>query len=138
MTASAEVKSEHPLGKAIVACARERAVPVLDPNEFHMTAGKGVQAQVDGKNLLCGNETFLSDYGITISGEVSSTLEQLRSQGKASILAADGERCIGVVAMSDVLRPEAGEIVKRLHDMNLASSCSQVTIKKQQTTLPLR
>jgi heavy metal translocating P-type ATPase len=118
MTASAEVKSEHPLGKAIVACARERAVPVLDPNEFHMTAGKGVQAQVDGKNLLCGNETFLSDYGITISGEVSSTLEQLRSQGKASILAADGERCIGVVAMSDVLRPEAGEIVKRLHDMN--------------------
>lgn len=49
MTASAEVKSEHPLGKAIVACARERAVPVLDPNEFHMTAGKGVQAQVDGK-----------------------------------------------------------------------------------------
>ena len=118
MTASAEVKSEHPLGKAIVACARERAVPVLDPNEFHMIAGKGVQAQVDGKNLLCGNETFLSDYGITISGEVSSTLEQLRSQGKASILAADGERCIGVVAMSDVLRPEAGEIVKRLHDMN--------------------
>lgn len=118
MTASAEVKSEHPLGKAIVACARERAVPVLDTNEFHMTAGKGVQAQVDGKNLLCGNETFLSDYGITISGEVSSTLEQLRSQGKASILAADGERCIGVVAMSDVLRPEAGEIVKRLHDMN--------------------
>lgn len=118
MTASAEVKSEHPLGKAIVACARERAVPVLDPNEFHMTAGKGVQAQVDGKNLLCGNETFLSDYGITISGEVSSTLEQLRSQGKASILAADGERCIGAVAMSDVLRPEAGEIVKRLHDMN--------------------
>lgn len=118
MTASAEVKSEHPLGKAIVACARERAVPVLDPNEFHMTAGKGVQAQVDGKNLLCGNETFLSDYGITISGEISSTLEQLRSQGKASILAADGERRIGVVAMSDVLRPEAGEIVKRLHDMN--------------------
>nr|WP_325242672.1 cation-translocating P-type ATPase [uncultured Oscillibacter sp.] len=118
MTASAEVKSEHPLGKAIVACARERAVPVLDPNEFHMTASKGVQAQVDGQNLLCGNETFLSDYGITISGEVSSTLEQLRSQGKASILAADGERCIGVVAMSDVLCPEAGEIVKRLHDMN--------------------
>ena len=118
MTASAEVKSEHPLGKAIVACARERAVPVLDPNEFHMTAGKGVQAQVDGKHLLCGNEAFLSDHGVAVSGEVSFALERLRSQGKASILVADGERCIGVVAMSDVLRPEAGEIVKRLHDMN--------------------
>lgn len=118
LAASAEAKSEHPLGKAIVACARERAVPILDPNTFHMAAGKGVRAQVDGKNLLCGNEPFLSDYGVTISGEVSSTLERLRSQGKASILVADGERCIGVVAMSDVLRPEAGEIVKRLHDMN--------------------
>ena len=118
MAASAEAKSEHPLGKAIVACARERAVPILDPNTFHMAAGKGVRAQVDGKNLLCGNEPFLSDYGVTISGEVSSTLERLRSQGKASILVADGNRCIGVVAMSDVLRPEAGEIVKRLHDMN--------------------
>ena len=118
LAASAEAKSEHPLGKAIVACARERAVPILDPNTFHMAAGKGVRAQVDGKNLLCGNETFLSDYGVAISGEVSSTLERLRSQGKASILVADGNRCIGVVAMSDVLRPEAGEIVKRLHDMN--------------------
>ena len=118
LAASAEAKSEHPLGKAIVACARERAVPILDPNTFHMAAGKGVRAQVDGKNLLCGNETFLSDYGVTISGKVSSTLERLRSQGKASILVADGNRCIGVVAMSDVLRPEAGEIVKRLHDMN--------------------
>ena len=118
MAASAEIKSEHPLGKAIVSCARERAVPVLDPNIFHMTAGKGVQAQVDGKNLLCGNETFLSDHGVAIDGAISSTLEQLRSQGKASILVADGDCCVGVVAMSDVLRPEAGEIVKRLHDMN--------------------
>lgn len=118
IAASAEAKSEHPLGKAIVACARERAIPVLNSNDFHMTAGKGVRAQVDGKNLLCGNEKFLSDHGVAIDEEISSALERLRSQGKASILVADGDCCIGVVAMSDVLRPEAGEIVKRLHDMN--------------------
>ena len=118
IAASAEAKSEHPLGKSIVACARERAIPVLDSNDFRMTAGKGVRAQVDGKNLLCGNEKFLSDHGVAIDEEISSALERLRSQGKASILVADGDCCIGVVAMSDVLRPEAGEIVKRLHDMN--------------------
>ena len=118
IAASAEAKSEHPLGKSIVACARERAIPVLDSNDFRMTAGKGVRAQVDGKNLLCGNEKFLSDHGVAIDEEISSVLERLRSQGKASILVADGDCCIGVVAMSDVLRPEAGEIVKRLHDMN--------------------
>ena len=118
IAASAEAKSEHPLGKSIVACARERAIPVLDSNDFRMTAGKGVRAQVDGKNLLCGNEKFFSDHGVAIDEEISSALERLRSQGKASILVADGDCCIGVVAMSDVLRPEAGEIVKRLHDMN--------------------
>ena len=118
IAASAEAKSEHPLGKSIVACARERAIPVLDSNDFRMTAGKGVRAQVDGKNLLCGNGKFLSDHGVAIDEEISSALERLRSQGKASILVADGDCCIGVVAMSDVLRPEAGEIVKRLHDMN--------------------
>ena len=118
IAASAEAKSEHPLGKSIVACARERAIPVLDSNDFRMTAGKGVRAQVDGRNLLCGNEKFLSDHGVAIDEEISSALERLRSQGKASILVADGDCCIGVVAMSDVLRPEAGEIVKRLHDMN--------------------
>lgn len=118
MAASAELKSEHPLGKAIVSCARERSLSISDPDGFRMTTGKGVQAQVDGKNLLCGNEAFLSEYNVTISKPVSAALERLRSQGKASILVAEGNRCIGIVAMSDVLRPEAEGIVKRLHNMD--------------------
>ncbi len=117
MAASAESRSEHPLGKAISACAEKRGIPVAEPDTFSMTAGKGVCARVEGKTLLCGNETFLSDYGVTVDRATSTTLERLRAQGKASILVAEGNRCIGVVAMSDVLRPEAGDIVKRLHDM---------------------
>ncbi len=118
LAASAEARSEHPLGKAIVACAREKDIYVAEPDTFSMIAGKGIRAQVEGRTLLCGNETFLSDYGIAVGGTVSSTLEQLRSQGKASILVAEGDHCIGVVAMSDVLRPEAVDIVKRLHNMD--------------------
>lgn len=118
LAASAEVRSEHPLGKAIVACAQERGITVAEPDTFSMTAGKGVRAQTRGRTLLCGNETFLSDHSIVIDRAVSSTLERLRSQGKASILVAEGDCCIGVVAMSDVLRPEAASIVKRLHDMD--------------------
>lgn len=117
MTASAEARSEHPLGKAIVACAREKGIYVAEPDTFSMTAGKGVCAQVGENTLLCGNETFLSDHGVAIDEAVSSALERLRSQGKASILVAKDKRCVGVVAMSDVLRPEAVDIVKRLHDM---------------------
>lgn len=117
MTASAEARSEHPLGKAVVACAREKGIYVAEPDTFSMTAGKGVCAQVGENTLLCGNEAFLSDHGVAIDEAVSSALEQLRSQGKASILVAKDKRCVGVVAMSDVLRPEAVGIVKRLHDM---------------------
>lgn len=118
LAASAETRSEHPLGKAVVAYAHEKGIRVAEPDAFSMTAGKGVRAQVEGQILLCGNETFLSDYGVAIGGTISSTLERLCAQGKASILVAENNRCIGVVAMSDVLRPEASDIVRKLHDMN--------------------
>lgn len=118
LTASAEAKSEHPLGKAIVTCAKEKALQIVESDVFQMTTGKGIYAEVNGKKLLCGNEKYLLDNGVSISKEVGQELERLRTQGKASILVAEGNICIGVIAMSDVLRPEAKGMVDRLHDMN--------------------
>ncbi len=83
-----------------------------------MTTGKGIFAEVDNRNLLCGNEKFLTENGISIDNQVQSALEQLRTQGKASILVAEGQKCIGVIALSDVLRPEAKDMVSRLSDMH--------------------
>lgn len=118
MVASAEAKSEHPLGKAIVACAKTRNVPILASDVFKMTAGKGIYAEIEDRKLFCGNETYLDENGIVLSEEIKQTIEALRTQGKASILAAEGTKCIGVLAMSDVLRPEAKGMVDRLHSMN--------------------
>ena len=118
MVASAEAKSEHPLGKAIVACAKEHKVPVLESDTFKMTAGKGIYAEISGKKLLCGNEKFLEENGVVLTGEIGAVVEKLRTQGKASVLAAESGKCIGVLAMSDVLRPEAKGMVERLHRMN--------------------
>ena len=118
LTASAEAKSEHPLGKAIVTCAKEKALQIVESDVFQMTTGKGIYAEVNSKKLLCGNEKYLLDNGVSISKEVGQELERLRTQGKASILVAEGNICIGVIAMSDVLRPEAKGMVDRLHDMN--------------------
>ena len=118
MVASAEAKSEHPLGKAIVACAKERKVPVLESDTFKMTAGKGIYAEISGKKLLCGNEKFLEENGVVLDDEIGAVVEKLRTQGKASVLAAESGKCIGVLAMSDVLRPEAKGMVVRLHRMN--------------------
>ena len=118
LAASAEAKSEHPLGKAIVAYAKAKEVPLAESTAFKMTTGKGIFAEVDTRSLLCGNEKFLTENGISIDNQVQSALEQLRTQGKASILVAEGQKCIGVIALSDVLRPEAKDMVSRLSDMH--------------------
>ncbi len=116
LAASAEARSEHPLGKAIVACAKEKEVPLSETSSFKMAAGRGVFAVTDSRSLLCGNENFLSENGVPIDDSVRSTLEQLRAQGKASVLIAEGRKCIGVIALSDVLRPEAKNMISRLSD----------------------
>ena len=118
LAASAEAKSEHPLGKAIVAYAKTRGIAVIESGAFRMTAGKGIYAEVSGRKLFCGNEDYLSENGAVLTDEVRETVEALRTQGKASVLAAEDGRCIGVLAMSDVLRPEARGMVDRLHGMN--------------------
>ena len=118
LAASAEARSEHPLGKAIVAYAAAEGVTLTEAEDFKMTAGKGILAEVSGRRLICGNEKFLVENGASIGQKVQSALERLRTQGKASILAADGRKCIGVIALSDVLRPEAKDMVSRLADMD--------------------
>lgn len=118
LAASAEARSEHPLGKAIVAYAAAEGVTLTEAEDFKMTAGKGILAEVSGRRVICGNEKFLVENGASIGQKVQSALERLRTQGKASILVADGRKCIGVIALSDVLRPEAKDMVSRLADMD--------------------
>ena len=118
LAASAEARSEHPLGKAIVAYAAAEGVTLTEAEDFKMTAGKGILAEVSGRRLICGNEKFLVENEASIGQKVQSALEQLRTQGKASILVADGQKCIGVIALADVLRPEAKDMVSRLADMD--------------------
>ena len=116
LAASAEAKS--PLGKAIVAYAKAKEVPLAESTAFRMTTGKGIFAEVDNRRLRCGNEKFLTEKGGWIDNKVQSALERIRTQGKASVLVAENQKCIGVIALSDVLRPEAKDMVSRLSDMH--------------------
>lgn len=118
MAASAEAKSEHPLGKAVVAGARKLNLPLTESLDFKMAAGKGICAVIAGKNLLCGNEKFLQEQGVAISGQIHGILEKLRSEGKASILVAENNVCTGVIALSDVLRPEAKDMISQINSMH--------------------
>ena len=117
LAASAEAKSEHPLGKAIVAYAKSKEAEITESASFKMTTGKGIYAEVESFKLVCGNEKFLIENRISIDRDIQSVLDRLRAQGKASILVADEKKCLGVIALSDVLRPEAKDMVSRLAAM---------------------
>ena len=94
LVASAEACSEHPLGKAIVAHAKDKGITLIDAEGFRMEAGKGIYANVSGRNLFCGSEKYLIENGIDIPKKVSDTLDTLRNQGKASILVAADGLCV--------------------------------------------
>ncbi|MBQ7383787.1 MAG: cation-translocating P-type ATPase [Clostridia bacterium] len=115
--ASAEAKSEHPLGRAIVTFARERETEILESESFKMNVGRGVCAEIDRESVICGSESYLAEMGVELRDDSKKTLLALREQGKASVLVARGGVCIGVLALSDVIRPEASEVVSRLGKM---------------------
>ncbi|WP_298591257.1 HAD-IC family P-type ATPase, partial [uncultured Selenomonas sp.] len=81
--------------------------------------GRGVSAKVAGRKLLCGSEGYLAENGIMLEAPMREALERLRAEGKALVLAAEEERCIGALALSDTLRPEAKAMVGRLHAMDV-------------------
>jgi P-type E1-E2 ATPase len=104
LAASAEARSEHPLGKAIVAHAKSKDIALFEAEGFRMEAGKGIYANVSGQNIYCGSEKYLMEFGIEISQQVSDALNKLRNEGKASILIAANGLCVGVIGLSDILR----------------------------------
>lgn len=117
LTASAESRSEHPLAKAITAQAKESGMSFVEVSDFRMTAGKGIFATIEGKGYFFGNEKYIVENGIGINEKTKSALEQLRNEGKASVIAADHESVLGIIALSDRLRPEAADMIKRLSNM---------------------
>lgn len=118
IVASAEKKSEHPLGKAIVSFAKEQKIEIIDSTEFRMSAGKGIFAKVAENDIHCGNESYLTENGVIIDDEIPLKLSELRSQGKASVIVAENGKIVGIIALSDVLRENVEEVISKLDKMN--------------------
>ncbi len=119
LTASVEVRSEHPIGKAIVRHFLDGGGELRACDDFTMFPGKGVKAVVEGKTVLCGKSDFLSEQGVELSEEITTSLGKLRGEGKASVLTAMEGRCIGLLALSDELRPNARKVMAELREMGV-------------------
>ena len=118
LTASVEAKSEHPIGKAIINHAEKLNLNLSDTKDFSMSSGKGVNAEIGNKKILCGNEKIFAENNIKISLEAQQLIEQFRNQGKVSVLTAINGEHVGIIALSDVIRPAARTMVTNLSNMN--------------------
>ncbi len=114
LVASAELRSEHPLGKAIVRSARDRGIALIEPESFEMEPGRGVTAQVDGRKVSAGSEQMMLELGIGSDAWGDELLAGLRNEGDTPAFVAVDGKAAGVVALSDVLRPESQRCVAAL------------------------
>lgn len=113
LTASAEKKSEHPLAKAIVEKCEKTADNLQN---FSMSAGKGVEAIINNKKVLCGKQDFLIANGVDIANKDKELINKYTSQGKAVVLTAVDNIFVGFITLSDQLKPQAADVIQQLKD----------------------
>lgn len=111
----AERKSEHPLARAILARAAELSVPVIEPEEFSYTPGKGVRVTCRGEQILVGSRALMTEHGArgvppVNEGGLTATSE---------VFVARGGQTLGSIRIADALRPEAKEAVAAMRRMGL-------------------
>ena len=118
LAASVEDASEHPLGEAIVAEANARKIPFIRPETFSAETGRGVSAQVEGKEILVGNTRLMKERGLGLNG-LGADVDRLEASGKTAILVAVNGEIRGLFGVADTLKEHSVEAVAELHKMGL-------------------
>ncbi len=118
LVASAELNSEHPLGAAVVAGARERGHQLASPEDFDSVTGQGIRAAVLGRRVLVGNQRLLESAGLTASKLVEMA-DALAGAGKTALLAAVDGEAAGVLGVADTLKEDSAAAVAALHGLGL-------------------
>jgi len=119
LAAAAESDSEHPLAQAIVNAAVERGLPQPAASAFVNTAGRGVEATVDGRQIHVGGPRLMDDLGLRLPEGLQATATEWASTGRTVLSVVDGGAVVGVVSVEDEVRPESAEAVARLHAMSI-------------------
>ena len=110
--AAAELRSEHPLGQAIVAYARAQGRDISDPERFDYTPGRGIAATVAGLHILVGNRHLLTDHGVALPANADA-------EPVSEIFVARDGKLLGEIVVADTVRPEARRAVEALLAMHM-------------------
>lgn len=115
---SLEIKSEHPLAKAIVRRAEADCVKALEVNDFESFSGKGLKAQIQGCSIVGGNFKYISQ-NVNINDNAKLTIENISKNGQTPILFAKDRELIGIIAISDQIKSDALVAIDELKHMGI-------------------
>lgn len=118
LAASLEVKSEHPLARAVRQKAREMDLSLEEAQEFAALPGNGLRAVIGGRQLFGGSRQFISGEA-AISLELSREADALAEQGKTPLFFAGDGRCLGMIAVADTIKEDSRQAVAELQGMGL-------------------
>ena len=120
ITAAAEKSSEHPLGKAVVKCFKDKYNTALpDVSDFEIIIGRGVRAVSDSKEILVGTTAFLNENGIKVPKDLITQAQEYTNKGCAVIYTAVMSECAGFLALSDVIRKESRITAEKLEKLGI-------------------
>jgi heavy metal translocating P-type ATPase len=111
----AERKSEHPLAKAVVARATELAIPLVEPDEFSYTPGRGIRVSYRGEEIIVGSLPLLAEHGMTRGLPTPGN----SADGASEVYVARAGQVLGIIRIADVLRPEAKNAIAAMRQMGL-------------------
>ena len=121
LAASAEMGSEHPIGKAIVESAQGRGIALETPTQFVALRGKGISAQVGQDAVLVGNARLLQEADVdTLAG--GAALSRLESEAKTAMMVAANGVLVGLLAVADTIKGEATQTIQALHDLGIKTA----------------
>jgi len=118
LIASAERYSEHPLGRAILEGADRKDLDLLEPKGFRAFAGHGVQATVDGTDVLVGSRRLMGARKVDVSA-LTEKGDALSAEGKTPVYAAFDGVAAGILAIADTPKKEAAQVIRQLQDMDI-------------------
>ncbi len=119
LAASVERNSEHPLARAIVQGAEERGIKIGDVADFDSITGGGVRGTVDGKRILIGKASLLTERKVEDAESLRQQADDLQSQGRTVMYIAVDEKFAGLLAVSDPIKATTPEAVRTLHGLGL-------------------
>lgn len=120
LTASAELRSEHPLGKAIVSYYREQNGNLpKEPVDFKLIPGRGVSAVIDGVDILAGNEALLLEEKVELVASLQKLADAAKAEGCTVIYIASNHKAIGMVALSDTIRFDSANTIEAIQRIGI-------------------